>query len=237
MSQDIDYVVFDKFDGGINTFNALTNLKPNELEDCQNVYPESRGAIRKIKGWTKFLSTDAGGSAVTGLYEFQKKDGTRFKIKVQGAAIYVWNTSTLAWDNKTGSCTITSNKNYQWRFADMGDKVFAVNGYDAPIYWDGAAASFSTFSGANIPSTAEGLFVWQNRLWFFCTTEAATLYPMRVRASDNGDPSTFSDANAFVDVDGAFGGRFLTCVYPDRQNYAYAFCIPKGVYILIWDAT
>lgn len=222
----------NRLDGGINTTNAVTNLKSNELEQAVNVIPESRGAVRKIPGFEKYVSTEASGDAVTGLYEFRMKDGTVHKIRIRGAVIERYSSG---WVDVTGDCSITAGTNYQWSFADLNDNLYAVNGTDGIIRWDGSG-NFEAFTGSNVPTQAKGIFTWQNRIWLFATTEDGTYYPMRVRASNNGTPGTY-DANDFFDVDGAYGGKEVVCVFPDYNDYAYLFCNPVGVYYLIWDAT
>jgi len=176
-----------------------------------------RGGTDKVNG-----SAISGSPSVVGMCDYKLSSGAKFLVlATSDGRIWKNYTTTIA----TG---LTAGKYYS--MASAGDMLFITNGEDAPMTWDGVAASASAMT--NIPSDWVGTnfpkqFVFHGagasqRMWALGFADGS------VYASYNDDLDDFSDAHVvnlriytgdgYGIVGGVeFGDRLI--VFGKRQAY------------------
>ena len=153
-------VPINNFRGGLNTRDSPFELQPNESPDLQNVTLSALvGQLQVRQGITR-LGTAA--LATTIDYCVQCViGGNTFLMASMNGAIYSFSTAGVATLLYTG----TAGK--IWSFATMpdasgADKVWCMNGTDAPQKWDGVAVNTSAWAGT--PPNGTVLKVWKNKM-------------------------------------------------------------------------
>jgi len=164
------------------------------------------------------------GNPVLRYHTLLKSTGDEFLFAFTKEHAYLWETGTSAWRLKwTNSSDCDS-----WDTAEINDQIIATNNVDPPLVWGSSPANdFDELdSDGNGPEYSAGKYidkakfvtVFENSVFFGCTTEDGTLRPNRVRWCEFGDETTWDSGNAgYADIagkgqiDGGFGkkGDFL----------------------------
>lgn len=152
--------------GGLNAKDSWANMPVTDATKMDNAFPG-----------TTSVSTRAGSSAhVTGLPAWVEtlmayNSGTTSKFfAISNTAVY-----DVSVAGAVGAAVVTSLTNAQWQYENFGTAggqfMYAVNGVDKPLYYDGAAwvkvdgASTPAITGVTTTTLAH-VQVFKNRLWF-----------------------------------------------------------------------
>jgi len=173
---------------GLNTRDTLAGMDPNASSDLLNVEFDTKGAIRKRRGY-EAINTRVTEDTCVGLAQFGTTSGSTFAVSVFDDAIYKMDEFDGTWDVITGAVSLTTDQDYHVSIAVGADTVVGTNGVDVPWKWTGtgnaADLSISQFT------TAKKVVYYKNRLVFANMEESATAYPNRVRWSRAGTIETF----------------------------------------------
>lgn len=213
---------------GLDDTSAPTQLQDGRAQDLQNVMLglskdlRQRGGNQTIGGDTLDIG-GVGRPNVTGLYYTKFSNGTERIIAVNGGQVEYLDGS--AWTTATGqNVGISASQNDQFVWTTALDEIIGSNDSNQPIRYDGTtvnAVSFSGLSSSNVPTQAKVVSFFKNFLVFGNTVEGGTSRPTRVRWSNVGTISTWSD-NDFNDVD-ALSGQELNCMAQLYDNLYLGF--------------
>ena len=165
---------FTQLDGGMNTAVNHFLMTSSEFDILKNTDLNIIGRIRKALGFS-IVGNDIGETAILGIVDFRKKDGTKTQILGFNTALYSLVDAT--WTAYTGSgAGLTANK--KLCFEIFLNTLFALNGVDAnrTMIADGTWSTSTYLTGAPL-----GAFIkqWHERLF------TAALASSRVNMSDN----------------------------------------------------
>lgn len=115
---------------------------------------------------------------------YEKKDGTRYILRVKGTKLQTYNTVDRLWTDIVGSPTFTEN-------AEMGYIV-----YDDNLYLGNAVESLYKFTGTTFTEYASApkgniLEIFEDRLFI----AGVTAQPLTVYYSDVGDPTIYGGSS------------------------------------------
>lgn len=184
-------------------------LFPGDSDVLKNVMINTQGTITRRNGYELFnddqiteLST---AKAIVGLHEQKFTDGTIRKIEVAGTKVYTDDGTTRT--DVTGTAEVEDDTNARYRFAFIGNYVFATGGTTRP--WRITNTGNAAVLANTIPfAQASGDYckdfvVHRNILLALNTKENGTLFPTRVRWCDLNtnvftiDPTVWPDINRF----------------------------------------
>lgn len=146
--------------GGWNARDALTNMPVTDAIILDNIYP-STGDVSARSGSLSY-ATGLGGSVQT-LVEYSGTLATQFFAAANGN---IWNITT-----STPSSVVSGMTNNYWQTAMFRNRLFMMNGADAPRRYDGTTwdtPSFTGTSNTGVSLTQANLiqpFVFKNRLY------------------------------------------------------------------------
>lgn len=191
------------FRGGLNTRDGPFALDPNEAQSLMNVTLTRRGILDQRQGKTRFDTS--GFPAVAG----NRADHMRVFYLSNGTKLLMCSIDGDVWSSTNGGAlTLRFNgtAGTVWCFEQLpnvsnADRLWMVNGVDAPQQWDGAAASTSawTTTGTSVVTANPSMLrVYRNRL-VMNTLVAGT--GRKLWYTDIGDPSIIG-ANSFIDIRG-----------------------------------
>lgn len=138
--------------GGLDLLAPSTMISPNSTPNCKNMI--ARNGIPQKRGGYIPLGTGLADEPVLEIVEFEIQTDIRILVAIQTAHFFMYNTSTLAWDDITGSTVWTGDQTNNIDYvvargldADSNDKKWLIvtNGKDAPQYWDGVAGTFADY--------------------------------------------------------------------------------------------
>jgi len=171
--------------GTIDTTSDPSHMNDLNSPDSLNIAYDTVGAIGSRKGYTKVLTT-AAPSFIGGLFSYYKSDSTKQLLFASNSGLYKY-------DNAGGSTVLTGSPttftpNLGWSFDEYNDSVYAGNGTDPLIQYNG-----TTYSIANSAITPQFVKINKNRV--YCANKnSSTLY-----FSDAGNPNSFP-ANNFIQI-------------------------------------
>lgn len=187
--------IIDTF-GTLNLTDDPTTLNETDSPDTLNTVFDTINSVGTRKGYTKVLTTTLA-NPIGGLVAFYKSDQTKQLVYGSGTHLY-------RYDNAGGSTVLTGapatfTANQAWDFDVYQDAVYAGNGTEPLISYNGA--SYAIVNAAISPQT---LCVHKNRV--FCVPKnSSTLY-----FSDAGSPSSFP-VNNFIQIN-TNDGQNITAV-------------------------
>lgn len=160
--------------GSLNNKDDKTQIGEDQTPDTYNTIYDAVGATETRKGYIKLLTTSVPGK-ITGMQEFERKDGTKYLIFAAGdtgVSQYLYR-----YDNAGGSVQLGGpySANTIWDFTVYQDKVFACNGVDGIYEWSATGSFTLTTSFA-----AQYLTTHRNRI---------------IAAPKNASYIRFTDAN------------------------------------------
>jgi hypothetical protein len=169
--------------GGLNTKDGPFGLEPNEAQSLLNVVLSTRGVLSQREGKSRLdvLGGHPSGARTDHMRPWYNPTA-KFLILSAAGSIYSLsgNLITLRQTGAGGSVwsfeqgTNVSNLDFLW----------AMNGVDAPVRWDGLTGTFSAW--ANTPPNGTMLRLWKNRM---CIAGQAA-NPQRLFFSDIGNPES-----------------------------------------------
>lgn len=194
--------------GGINSTSSPDNasvfpvqgqpFKGTEFRDCENFYPLDRGGLKKVPGFSPYITTGVS-SPITAITRFQKTDGTNQFIYAQGTHVYKY-----AGGVSTSIATVSSGATV--RFCVGNDLLVICDGVNQMQYWDGTTLTAN--ANASLPTAAVVPVFYQNRFWF--TTNTAPNQNNVYYSSPNDITKGYGDATG--------GGGFVQCDYNDGDT-------------------
>ncbi len=141
----ISSVTVEDMSGGLNFGKFTSGMESRDSTSCQNVYYYD-GRLRKMFGESRINTTISGSqntADVTGIYDYQKRDGTRFKVVTLVNDIVRRN--GYGWTSILGSHVITSVKH---KFASFNNFIIGTNRNDNTWVWDGLTTNVTDISAA-----------------------------------------------------------------------------------------
>jgi hypothetical protein len=171
--------------GTLDTTTDPSLMNEEDSPANLNVVYDTVQSVATRKGYNKLLTTTLG-SFIGGMFPLYQSNGTKQLIYASGNQLYKYN-------NAGGSTAITGSPatftpNLQWSFDEMLDNVYAGNGTDPLISYNG-----TSYIIANAGITPQFVKVHKNRI--YCANKASsTLY-----FSDAGSPSSFP-VNNFIQI-------------------------------------
>lgn len=171
--------------GDLDTTSDPTSVLDQNAVDNLNVVYDSIKAVKSRPGYTKLLTTKLP-SFVGGMYSLYQSTGAR-------QLVYASNTNLYAYNNAGGSTTLTGTPtnftaNQLWSMDEYQDSVYAGNGTDSLIAYNG-----TNYSIANASISPQFVKVHTNRV--YCVNKnSSTLY-----FSDAGSPTSFP-VNNFIQI-------------------------------------
>lgn len=181
---------FDKNTLGLNTRDSLAGMNPQSSSDLLNVDFDTRGAIRKRRGYVKLNSSRVTEDNCLGLINYKTKAGDLFAVSIFDDKVYKMDDLDGTWDDITNVVSLTDDQDNFMKLIIGQDTVIGTNGTDAPIKWTGAGNA-AALSIANFTHAKDVLY-YKNRLIFAHTTEGGTKFPNRIRWSNVGTIETYT---------------------------------------------
>ena len=144
--------------GGWNARDALASMKPEDAVTLENFFPKQSEVVTR-SGSVLHCDTGEGTHTVKTLAEF--KTGTTRKL-VAGCNGKLINVTT-----STPSTIGSGFSSDAWRWVNFGNKIFFVNGTDAPQDWDGTTLTATAWSGVGLTITnLSDVVVFKERMFF-----------------------------------------------------------------------
>ncbi len=142
------YTKSDKWIRGLNILVSPTQIRPDEvaeMTDCQLI---EDGKIKNPRDGQAYYGA-SNGSRITGIFSFNKSDGTKQLLEISGTGLYKYTNATT-W-------TLISGKTYTTTLNTAGvmthDRLYLVNGTDGLSYYDGSTITpFTAIGTANTPT-------------------------------------------------------------------------------------
>uniref|UniRef100_A0A6M3IW50 Uncharacterized protein n=2 Tax=viral metagenome TaxID=1070528 RepID=A0A6M3IW50_9ZZZZ len=190
---------------GLMVFKGLddTSSPPVVLDgrasDIQNIILDNTGTATKRYGYSFEVMLDTNDvsdafNATTSLYELVKSNGITTRIATTASKLFAWSLGNKT--DITSGVTITPNDNYLWNWITAFDYAIGTNGVDPPIQTNGTTTSTFNFTGltaTSVPTKAKCVIFWKNYLVFGNTYENSVARTTRIRWSNVGTISTWSD--------------------------------------------
>lgn len=173
-----------EFRGGINYRDAPSELEANEAQDGLNItLAPLIGTLQQRLGKTRFDIGGLGLGPSDNLRPWYFGVASKLLMSSQGGSVFSSDVSgnfTLRFSGTAGSI---------WSFEQAqdstgADRMWMMNGVDAPQRWDGVTAG--TAAWANTPPNGTMLKVWRNRM---CIAGVPG-FPQRLFLSDIGNPES-----------------------------------------------
>lgn len=177
----LDYTV--PYFGTLDTTSDPSLMGDEDSPDTLNTVYDIVKSVKSRAGYTKLLTTKTP-SFIGGMYSLYQSTGTRQLVYASNQNLYLYN-------NAGGSTTITGTPttftpNQQWSMDEYQDTIYAGDGIDGLIAYNG-----TTTSVANAGITPQLVKIHKNRV--YCANKnSSTLY-----FSDAGNPTSFP-ANNFI---------------------------------------
>lgn len=176
------------FGGGLNTAVPPALIDASESPRLRNIVFDKVGLLEKRKGYEKFNEASLGEAPITGLYRYNKRDGTKVWLVAHG--------QDLSWMDDKG---VSKGKLIDGLLTDGTVKRFATF-KDQALVADKTAGVYKTdlTTTAKIDAAPKGVFlvVHHERVFVAGTSDKpSTLY-----WSEDGDEETW-EANSFLNFD------------------------------------
>jgi len=135
------------------------------------------GFLTKDTGSTLFGATET--LKAHSLFNYKKKDGTSYQIRVLGTKLQKYNSTSGLWEDTTK--TVTADKEFGYIVYD--DILYCSNTAEMPFTWDG-----TTFTDVAAIPKGNILEVFEDRLF----VSGVPAEPLTIYYSNVGDFTTFS---------------------------------------------
>jgi hypothetical protein len=167
-------IPFTDFSGGLVTNRPITELKPNEASDLDNVVIFAKGKGFRSRYGDTVLNSSAmnSGVPIQGLGYLKLVNTNEYLVAVVGAKVFATGAGiTGTMGDITGTLTISAGQDKIWSFTTFNNKIIGFggveSGLDTPFVWTGTGNA--TALGGTPPSAYHG-FQTNNRIFAFRTT-------------------------------------------------------------------
>ena len=144
--------------GGWNARDALDAMKPYDAVILDNWFPR-QSDVTVRGGYTLHCDTGEGANSVLTLAEWKASTNRKLVAAVNGKLV---NVST-----STPSTIGSGYTNNRWKWVNFSERLFLVNGTDAPLDWDGTTLTSTNWSGSGLTiSNLSDVTVFKERLFF-----------------------------------------------------------------------
>jgi len=213
------------FVGGLNAFANKTNIKDNESPNMLNMDFIGLRGIKKRLGFDVLNDEVVNGKAITGMFVYNKADGTQEILCAAGTNIYKWDGST--WNVISGG-TITDGASVNT--AQVGDRLYICSGQDALQYYDGTdlqTTDIELVSGE--PANPSICWTWGKRLVVNSTTAGKEdRFYVGGRIADDGTTINTGDFRVASPAYGGaagYGTGKKIAAFSQLKNYFYVFLL------------
>jgi hypothetical protein len=150
------------FSKGMNSYDNPDVLQDGVGASMVNVVLSQSGKLTKRKGQAMF-NADEGNTGFTGIGRFDPDKTTSYMVVSDGVAVKDSLSNSTSWETFNPASALTSGKDTE--FIQANNFLFVLNGFDAPIWWDGNNL-FKSFGYelASPPTTSTG--VWTQNYLF-----------------------------------------------------------------------
>lgn len=153
--------------GGLNAVDSLAAMPPTDAVICDNWFPQPtyvsirNGYVSQSTGLPNWVET---------LMGYSNLSTTEKLFGISGTSVY---DCTVV--GAVGSAVVTSLTNARWEYTNVavpgGAYLYAANGVDAPLLYDGT--TWTKITGVSTPAitavtttTLRNPVVWKSRVWF-----------------------------------------------------------------------
>lgn len=215
--------LFNNFSGGYCGNLPITNLKPNQASNCDNIVLAIDGmGYRSRLGSTYLNGTPLNsGAVVQGIGYYSQIDNDEWLIAVAGDKVYQSANVSGTFSDITGSLTITSGFRNKWDLFTFNNVIVGIGGPranpNAPFQWNGTGNA-AALTGS--PPSAYGGLSANNRVFAFRTAaNPSTLYWSVI-----GDQNDWTGTGSGSTVIGSLSdSQSITAVAVLNTNYMVVF--------------
>lgn len=162
--------------GGWNARDSIANMAPIDAQALTNFFPNTSNVV--LRGGYANHVTGISGQVET-LMNYSS--GTVEELfAIAGTAIYNVTTAGVV-----GTAVVTGRTNARWEYINVttsgGSYLYAVNGVDAPLLYDGT--TWTSITGISVPAITgvtttllSNITLWKNRVWFVQTSTLKAWY-------------------------------------------------------------
>lgn len=144
--------------GGWNARDALDSMKPSDAVILENWFPRQSDVVIR-GGHTLHCNTGEGNFSVQTLAEWKASTSRKLVAAVNGKLIDV--------STSTPSTIGTGFSQNRWKWVNFSERLFLVNGTDAPQDYDGTTLTATSWSGSGLTITnLSDVCVFKERLFF-----------------------------------------------------------------------
>ena len=190
--------------GGWNARDSIANMEPTDAVVLENFFPTVSSVVMR-GGYTKF-ATGLGGQVQT-LMAYSAGNSQKL-YAIAATTLSVFDVSTAG---PVGAATVTGLTNAIWEYINVttagGSYLYAVNGVDKPILYNGTtwaridASSAIAITGVTTTSLSN-ITLFKNRVWFL---EKDSLRAWYLPTSSVGGAAQVLDLSSIA----RFGGHLI----------------------------
>lgn len=190
--------------GGFNNGLAPLRIGERQCPDARNVR-FGEDDIQKRTGSSRIVTDAVAASAVSGIFELAKDDGSLDVVAFAGTAVSRKNGT--AWSSCKGAVTITAGTS--WRGSVLAGQLVCTNDTDAIIVYAGGATNFAALGGTP-PQLARDIHEYHNYHLYLNVQVGGVRKRARVMWSDLNNPAshTSSNFNDLINQGGQYGVAF-----------------------------
>lgn len=156
--------------GGWNARDALANMDPLDAVVLENMFPGV--ASVDLRGGCMTWASGMSGAVETLMAFAGASTNKLFAIDSLGKSIY-----DVTFQGPVGAPVVTGLSNARWEHANIstpgGHFMYAVNGVDKPLLYNGVANTWTPIDGVSVPpitgvttTNLSNVLLFKNRLWF-----------------------------------------------------------------------
>lgn len=190
--------------GGWNARDSLANMEPTDAVNLENMFPTVSNVVLR-GGYTKF-ATGLGGQVQTLMAYSAGNSQKLYAIAATTNAVY-----DVTAGGAVGAAKVTGLSNAIWEYINVttagGNYLYAVNGVDKPILFDGT--TWVRVDGTSTPAitgvtttTLSNITLFKNRVWFI---EKNTLRAWYLPTSSVGGAAQVLDLSSIA----KYGGHLV----------------------------
>jgi len=144
-----NYIVFDGFQGGLQTTVEPNKIPDNASPDMQNIVFDGGNSFQPRYGTSAFGETSSDYGAISSMYNFKHSNGTEYMMRTYDTVVEYYNATTSAWTNVQSG--FTAAKPFGFATYAIDDKVYFGNATNATQEWNGTSCrEVSAVSRGNI---------------------------------------------------------------------------------------
>ena len=220
---------------GLETRATAPTLQDGNAIIARNVKLSSAFDLKKRDGYSYIVDTlddlDFDSPSITGIFQGRYSDASLKTFAFVGSKVKYNNSTT--WTTVSGSGTITSGQDNQWKCVMALDSAICTNDVDAPIKISNTPTKslLNTSSLSDSLDKAKDVIWYKNYLIFGNTVENSVEKPTRVRWSNVGTIETYSDAD-YTDLSSLAGDEITGFAELYGDLYIFLkFSIWKASYV------